>query len=76
MSDSDTSDSEQPETVEVSKDELFEIEKLLSHSIRRLDGDAKFNDDRENRMRSKKGKKELQEAQSRLKDLRYQDTDS
>lgn len=67
---SNQSHRDEGESVTVDREELWEIEKLLSHPRTRLDEDARYNDNWENRSRSKRGREDLDEAVDRLSDLR------
>jgi PIN domain nuclease of toxin-antitoxin system len=58
------------DTVQVSADTLWEIEKLLSSPERRLKLDAECNDNLENRLQSSDAKEDLEEAKNKLSDLR------
>jgi len=58
------------DTVQVSADTLWEIEKLLSSPERRLKLDAECNDNLENRLQSSDAKEDLERARNKLSDLR------
>jgi PIN domain nuclease of toxin-antitoxin system len=58
------------DTVQVSADTLWEIEKLLSSPERRLNLDAECNDNLENRLQSSDAKEDLEKAKNKLSDLR------
>jgi hypothetical protein len=62
------------EAVEVRKEDLSELFKLLSHPRRVLRNSAKYGETWEDRSRAEKGKKQVEDVRDRLQELRSHDT--